>query len=969
MDEGWIPGNPSFLFNSHFVHGNVDWLGKAHRFMNYRAKEVINTSFYDYCLKYGIKIPTAYRKTSVDKVNFRVAGYRSAAKYDRFQPIVDEEAWSMSFDFMAKHFYPFMCDSRIVEEDLAWEDMNKSSSCGYPWNLVYQNKRDFIDAKLSVIADFWEELADGRYADEHVPIWSSTCKVELRAIEKLKFFGAEFDKLRTFTASPIEHSVNANRMYIDQNNKFYDSAGKHWSFVGATKFHLGFDDAYRRLERHPNAYCLDETNYDASLFERLMYGARDFRWLCFRDEFKTRENFNRHINLYHSIVHSVIVLDSGELCQKHTGNPSGSTNTINDNTLNLYRLLAYSYVCLCKECDREPSYEDFHSNVEALLNGDDNTFTVSDDLNLIFNPRNIARVWGFLGVVTNPSDGIWEARLLSDCDFLSQKFVPFKGKMLPCPETEKVLCSLMYNSDLDDIRWHMLRALALRIDSWPNVECRRIISGYIDYLNVVYQSQLCGVVTVSGEEFSMLKIRSLYKNDYELEELYMGKEGSLNGVPSSGLFKNFINCSVVKQSSVQMVSRNNRRNRKLRDMAAAAGSLVMSNGVSIPGLPQRVPRRPNLNVAPPLPPWPPALAGGGNVKRKRRNRNRRRNRGIDGGNTGRIGLGMNASRSGPRNIPRIVSGDEYIADINGSASFAVTSYPINPGQSLTFPRLSKEAVLYEKYAVEMLEFYYKREVSEFATNGQAGKLMLSADFDASDAPPTTKQQVMDSAPHVDGMPCAPILELRLSARDCNDSDGKLHYVRPGGLPGAADIKTYDVGNLFVSTSGNTNGNLIGELHVRYRFRLEVPVLEPSNSAPANNSVAWFQSSAAEAGGATGVAANLLMATASTNGLSAVNTSGSIVLPPGNYLGNLDIATVNSASAAGVINFDVLKNNVSIRVAKPLYDYYTAVDEYTARLSYSFYFTSNGTDAFTFPVTVAYASGNETLYGNLVITAI
>jgi len=192
------------------------------------------------------------------------------------------------------------------------------------------------------------------------------------------------------------------------------------------------------------------------------------------------------------------------------------------------------------------------------------------------------------------------------------------------------------------------------------------------------------------------------------------------------------------------------------------------------------------------------------------------------GSSGRIGL--SSSNVGALNRrTHIIEEDEYIAEINGSVGFAVTSYPVNIGQSGTFPWGSTIAKLYEKYNFEFLEFYYRREVSEFATNGQSGKVMLSCDYDASDSPPASKQQVLDTVPHVDGMPCVEILVLKINPREARAQDSK--YVRPGAQPASTDIKTYDLGNLYVSTYGCTNTNVIGELRVRYRCQLKVPVLE------------------------------------------------------------------------------------------------------------------------------------------------
>lgn len=171
----------------------------------------------------------------------------------------------------------------------------------------------------------------------------------------------------------------------------------------------------------------------------------------------------------------------------------------------------------------------------------------------------------------------------------------------------------------------------------------------------------------------------------------------------------------------------------------------------------------------------------------------------------------------------IVEWDEYVTEVAGSVGFVTTAYPINPGQSQLFPWLSKMAVLWEKYVIELCEPYYKHEVSQFATNGQAGKVMLSCDYDASDPAPTSKQQVEDTWPHIDCMPYQDCT-LRLNKREMSNSVA-LKYVRPGAQPANTDIKFYDCGVVYVSTSGNTNTTVIGEFRIRYRVRLEVPVLE------------------------------------------------------------------------------------------------------------------------------------------------
>jgi hypothetical protein len=444
------------------------------------------------------------------------AGFKSAAKYDKGQPELDEGAWALAGDWTKQHFHHVMGGSRVLDEELVLTEMDKTTSCGYPWNLQFQNKTIFLaDEKArSVLTDFWDVLALPE--NTIVPIWTCSQKVEMRDVAKLNQM-----KHRTFTASPIEHSVATNRMCLDMNNKFYTGGDRTWSFVGTSKFLQGFDALYRRLDRHKNAFELDESEFDSSLFARAMMGQRDIRWSFLREVDQTPDNMLRLTALYVSIVHSVVVLENGELIQKHTGNPSGSSNTIVDNTMILFRLFAYAWLKLWPGVE-PPSYAEFMSEVEAALNGDDNTFTVSDAVVGWFNPTTIAPIWSAIGVTTNTPDE--KPRQLKDVRFLSQGF-EFDDKLgiwFPVPETERVLSSLYGGANVDDVRWHYLRACALRIDSYGNRECRSVLRAYIEYLDNHYSEKMHG--EING--LSMNQIRNVWKSDAWIEALYCGKEAS-----------------------------------------------------------------------------------------------------------------------------------------------------------------------------------------------------------------------------------------------------------------------------------------------------------------------------------------------------------------------------------------------------------------------------------------------------------
>jgi hypothetical protein len=255
------------------------------------------------------------------------------------------------------------------------------------------------------------------------------------------------------------------------------------------------------------------------------------------------------------------------------------------------------------------------------------------------------------------------------------------------------------------------------------------------------------------------------------------------------------------------------------------------------------------------------------------------------GGTGRLGL-SSANKSSNR-LKQVIEEDEYIGDVFGSVAFATTQYNVNIGQSATFPWASKIASLFEKYHFDMLEFYYRREVSEYATNGQSGKVMLSFDYDASDPPPSSKQQVLDTVPHADAMPCAPTIKLNINTNEMKSQDG--WYVRTGAQPANTDIKTYDCGVLSVSTYGCANTTAVGELRVRYRCTLHVPVLE-APGGPANQAGSYFEITSnitGEAAAATTVY-GVQFASATTPNIIAnsiqatVSTTGLITLLPGVY---------------------------------------------------------------------------------------
>lgn len=158
---------------------------------------------------------------------------------------------------------------------------------------------------------------------------------------------------------------------------------------------------------------------------------------------------------------------------------------------------------------------------------------------------------------------------------------------------------------------------------------------------------------------------------------------------------------------------------------------------------------------------------------------------------------------------------EYIQDIAGSVLFTAVQLSINPG--LTLPWLSSIAPRWESYRFEKLRICYETE----APTSALGTVLLSVDYDASDAAPTSKQQAMAYRSSVRSPPWS---------NCCHDSIREdlnkkaPYYIRVGSLAANQDIKLYDTANLWVCTQGQADTTTVGELYIEYDVLLMTPQL-------------------------------------------------------------------------------------------------------------------------------------------------
>ncbi len=168
---------------------------------------------------------------------------------------------------------------------------------------------------------------------------------------------------------------------------------------------------------------------------------------------------------------------------------------------------------------------------------------------------------------------------------------------------------------------------------------------------------------------------------------------------------------------------------------------------------------------------------------------------------------------------------ELIASVTGSVAFTVANtFELNPGVSATFPWLSLIAQGWEQYEFNSLVFHY---VTRTGTN-VPGSVMIVPDYDAADTAPADEAT---ASSYQDAIEDAPWKDIRCALRKSSMNTSRMrHFVRQVALAANLDVKTYDVGNLFVLTTDGTAVSW-GKLWVEYDVTFHIPQLPSAGSGP------------------------------------------------------------------------------------------------------------------------------------------
>jgi hypothetical protein len=270
--------------------------------------------------------------------------------------------------------------------------------------------------------------------------------------------------------------------------------------------------------------------------------------------------------------------------------------------------------------------------------------------------------------------------------------------------------------------------------------------------------------------------------------------------------------------------------------------------------------------------------------------------------------------------PRIITGNnmcnvrhkEFIGNVSGlnNQNFnQAFSLALNPGLAATFPWLSVMAQNWQAYRFKKMRFMY------FTRTGSTtvGSVILCPDYDAADGAPIS-EQVIDS--YEDAKEDAPWKNV-----DCPLNSTSMHlmgpkkFIRLGNLSANQDIKTYDVGNMFIYTVDSASAASWGKLWVEYDVDLFTPQLPPGGSSftqtAAINSAGGGRTGALPFGTAPVVFGNMQIIVGSNGTNSTITLSNAVV--GGEYsISTIDNGTViTTAPSVQAITGGTLINDFTV----------------------------------------------------------
>jgi len=478
-----------------------------------KSKRTANRDFIDWLgEKHGDVKINQYGNTVLD-CNSAYRGFRKYDKPNVFDEFGEIETicYEKAVEWCWQELSPWFA-GRLISFDEVHTSTEQGRSPGFPWNKKYRTTEEFWSSPdIGYLETYWEKSGRDAFC-----VWNCFDKEELRKTEKVKA-----KNNRQINGCPAEYKYAMNRYVLAQNQEFYSSHLKTMSAVGINPFNGGWEELYFYLSVFKNGFAADLKSMDSDFQRRVMESIRDIRWNCMTAELRQSESDRqRFFNLYEEQINSCVIMPWGELLQKLLGMPSGSPNTVVDNSMGSIIMFGYCFIrAWNQKFGTFPTYADWKAHVRAVIYGDDNTYTGSELGLELLGPSNIIQYakemgWTITFEVSVP-------RALRELDFLSKRFTiqQYHGRkritFVPL-DGAKALCSIAWRDSGDTLNtW--ARVCGIRIMYFFDTSVIYLIEEYAMHLRRSLENHY----GPNCPEWQAAKFQ--YLPDHKIWDLYLGR--------------------------------------------------------------------------------------------------------------------------------------------------------------------------------------------------------------------------------------------------------------------------------------------------------------------------------------------------------------------------------------------------------------------------------------------------------------
>lgn len=289
--------------------------------------------------------------------------------------------------------------------------MELNKACGLPWNELpgCAKKSDFLNNSDGFIT-FKDEpnglllknrvvrkILQANEGERLISLSNSKLKDAL-----IKTSAVEAAKTRVFHCIPVD-KVICDAALFGNFKEAYSQAFLHLNHaIGVNPHSLQWKAIYEHLNKHPNVFDMDFSNYDKHLHQELMHTA--FRIIRRVIQTRAPDKWDQAREIFEEEAIATIVVDYDTVYKTTRGNKSGEYLTTVINCICNDLLSFYTWVKTTNNFD----INEFRSNVSSVSFGDDKVESVSDEYAEKYNYFTAKEIMSSIGHIITPGakDGI-----------------------------------------------------------------------------------------------------------------------------------------------------------------------------------------------------------------------------------------------------------------------------------------------------------------------------------------------------------------------------------------------------------------------------------------------------------------------------------------------------------------------------------------------------------------------------------